>query len=213
MDLPPPTAPPGDAYFLKMGDGYLAISQAFPLDKTGLDHYSVGGDDYNQAKLAANLRDHGMTAELQSRDVWVPDPDSNYLQLRNPGGWARQTAKPYSAFVRTGPSLSPLSIGQIGIRCSDLARAADFYGRLFGTEIASTASSRSRSFSTGNSVLALIPAPSGPALVHMRIVVKDFTVDEAMRVLRERKIDATAVSGSVRIADPDGIGIEITAES
>ena len=126
----------------------------------------------------------------------VPDPDGNYLQLRDPGGWARQAAKPYSGFVRTGPSLSPLSIGQIGIRCSDLARAADFYGRLFGTEIASAASSRSRFFSMCNSVLALIPASSGPALEHMRIAVKDFTVDEAMRVLRERKIDATAVSGS-----------------
>lgn len=208
-----PTAQPGEAFFLKFGEGYLAISQASPGDTLDLDHYSVSSDEYDQAKLMADLRANGMTGKVQSRDIWVPDPDGNYLQLRSPGGWARQTATPYSGFVRVGPAFSPLSMRRIGIRCTDLARAGDFYVRLFGTEIASAASSGSRSFAMGDCVLTLVAAPSGPALNHIRIAVKDFTVDETMRVLRERKIDAKVISGSVHIDDPDGIAIEIAAGS
>jgi hypothetical protein len=66
----------------------------------------------------------------------------------------------------------------------------------------------------GNSVLTLIAAPSGRVLNNIRIAVKDFTIDETMRVLRGRKIDPEAVStSSVRVADPDGIPIEIVAGS
>lgn len=140
------------------------------------------------------------------------------MQLRPPGGRARQTATPYQGTARIGPALSPLSIGRIGIRIADLARAGDFYGRLFGAEIASAASGRSRAIGLGDSVLELISAPanSGPkscALEYMRIAVKDFSVETTTRVLLERgiKIDDGPASGSVRISDPDGLPIELAA--
>src|SRR6202163_18242 len=53
-----PTSPPSEGYFLKFGDGYLAISQAFPPDRPDLDHYSLGIRDYEKAKLAAKLQDN-----------------------------------------------------------------------------------------------------------------------------------------------------------
>ena len=87
-----PAAQPGEAFFLKFGAGYLAISQASPGDTLDMDHYSVGSDEYVQAKLMTDLRDTGMSGEVQSRDVWVPDPDGNYLQLRKPG--AARRARP-----------------------------------------------------------------------------------------------------------------------
>jgi catechol 2,3-dioxygenase-like lactoylglutathione lyase family enzyme len=68
-------------------------------------------------------------------------------------------------------------------------------------------------------VLELISAPanSGPAtgrgLDHIRVAVKDFNAESVRRVLRERGIpaqDGTA-PGSVRIADPDGMPIELAA--
>src|SRR5205814_1361430 len=104
---------------------------------------------------------------------------------------------------------SPLSISRIGIHCADLARGGDFYRRLFGTEVASAASSRSRAFGVGDAVVELVAAPakSDPAaargLDHIRIAVKDFSVDAVTRVLRDRgiKIDDKAAPGSVRIAD------------
>src|SRR5262249_59522858 len=37
-----PTSPPSEGFFLKFGDGYLAISQAFAPGRPDLDHYSVG---------------------------------------------------------------------------------------------------------------------------------------------------------------------------
>src|SRR6266851_4515570 len=43
-----PTSPPSEGFFLKFGDGYLAISQAFAPDTPGLDHYSVGLRDYEK---------------------------------------------------------------------------------------------------------------------------------------------------------------------
>ena len=215
-----PNSPPSDGFFLKFGDGYLAISQAFPPDKPDLDHYSLGIRDYEKAKLAAKLQANGIAVPPRSStDVWISDPDGALMQLRPPGGWARQTATPYQGPARVGPALSPLSMSRIGIHCADLAHAGDFYGRLFGTEITSAASGRSRAFGIGNSVLELISASanSGPAagrgLNHIQIAVKDFTVESATRVLRERgiKMDDKAAPGSVRITDPDGIPIELAA--
>ena len=108
-------------------------------------------------------------------------------------------------------------MSRIGKRTADLARAGNFYGRLFGTEIASAASSRSRAFGIGDSVLELVLAPvnsgaaAGRGLDHIRIAVKDFFVETAARVLRERgiKTDDGATPASVRIFDPDGIPIEL----
>src|SRR5262249_39182655 len=123
-----PTSPPSEGFFLKFGDGYLAISQAFAPDKPDLDHYSLGIHNYDKAKLAAKLQDGSFAAlPRSSNDLWVSDLDGALMQLRPPGGWARQTAAPYQGAPRVGPALSPLSIGRIGIRIADLAQAGDFY--------------------------------------------------------------------------------------
>jgi catechol 2,3-dioxygenase-like lactoylglutathione lyase family enzyme len=211
-----PDVPPSEGYFLKFGDGYLAISQAFPPDRPDLDHYSLGIRDYEKAKVAARLQDNGISVPPRSSgDVWIGDLDGALMQLRQPGGWARQTAKPYQAPARVGPALSPLSMSRIAIRCADLAHAGDFYSRLFGTEIASAASSRSRAFGVGDAELELISAPagSGRGLDHIRIAIKDSNAESIRRVLRERGIAAEngATPGSVRVADPDGIPIELAA--
>jgi catechol 2,3-dioxygenase-like lactoylglutathione lyase family enzyme len=212
-----PTSPPSEGFFLKFGGGYLAISQAFAPDRPDLDHYSVGLRDYEKTRLTARLQDSGIAVPPRSStDVWIADLDGALMQLRQPGGWARQTAMPYQGPARIGPALLPLSISRIGLPSANLGRAGDFYGRLFGTEIASAASGRSRAFSLGDSVLELTTAPaalgpSGRGLGYIRIAVRDF--ETATRVLRERrvKIDAGAAPGIVRISDPDGLPIELAA--
>jgi catechol 2,3-dioxygenase-like lactoylglutathione lyase family enzyme len=217
-----PNSPPSEGFFLKFGEGYLAISQAFAPDKPGLDHYSLGLRDYDKAKLAEKMQAGGVTPlQRSSTDLWVADPDGALMQLRQPGGWARQTATPYQPPARVGPALSPLSMSRIAIPSADLARTGGFYGKLFGTEIATAASPRSRAFSVGDAVLEVVApaansgAAAGRGLDHIRIAVKDFNAATAMRVLRERGIaaDDKAVPGSVRISDPDGLPIELAAAS
>src|SRR5262245_34198828 len=73
-----PNLPPGEAIFLKMGEGYLVISSAFAPDTPGLDHYSVGVRNYEQAKLAAKLKDNGSAAEARSADVWARYPEGTF---------------------------------------------------------------------------------------------------------------------------------------
>jgi hypothetical protein len=91
-----PTSPPSEGFFLKFGDGYLAISQAFAPDKPDLDHYSLGIRDYDKAKLTTKLQEGGIAVlQRSSTDLWVSDPDGALMQLRPTGGWARQTAPPY----------------------------------------------------------------------------------------------------------------------
>src|SRR5262245_31659406 len=55
-----PGSPPGEGFFIRFGDGYLAISQAFSPDVPGLDHYSLGLRDYDKAKFEVRLRDNGI---------------------------------------------------------------------------------------------------------------------------------------------------------
>jgi catechol 2,3-dioxygenase-like lactoylglutathione lyase family enzyme len=211
-----PNSPPSEGFFLKFGEGYLAISQAFSPDVPGLDHYSLGIRDYDKAKIVAKLQDGGMAAlQRPSNDLWVADLDGSLMQLRPTGGWARQTATPYQAPPRVGPALSPLSMSRIGLPTTDLAREADFYRRLFGTEVASADATRSRAFDVGDAVIELLAAPRASArgLDFIRIAVKDFSVEGATRVLRERGIrpDDKAAPGTVRFADPDGLPFELAA--
>jgi catechol 2,3-dioxygenase-like lactoylglutathione lyase family enzyme len=216
-----PNSPPSEGYFLKFGEGYLAISQAFAPDRPGLDHYSLGLRDYDKARLTAKFQESGIAVPPRSGgDLWVADPDGALMQLRPPGGWARQTATPYQPPARVGPSLSPLSMSRIGLPCASLARTGDFYRRLFGTEVSSPAADRSRTFGLGDSVLELVPASAnegagGRNLDHIRIAVKDFSVDRVSDVLRTRgiKMDDKAASGTVRFADPDGLPIVLAAAS
>jgi catechol 2,3-dioxygenase-like lactoylglutathione lyase family enzyme len=206
-----PNSPPGEGFFLKFGDGYLVISPTFGQEMPGLDHYSLGLRDYVKATLETKLKDNGTPALARSGgDVWLADLDGSLMQLRQPGGWARQTATPYQPPPRVGPALSPLSISRIGIKSADLARAGDFYRRLFGAEMASAASTGSRAFSVGDSVVELVAAP-GRGLDHIRIAIKDFAVESATRVLRERGIEASVAAGAVRITDPDGMRVELAA--
>jgi catechol 2,3-dioxygenase-like lactoylglutathione lyase family enzyme len=214
-----PTSPPSEGFFLKFGDGYLAISQAFAPDGPDLDHYSVGLRDYEKTRLTARLQDNGIAVPPRSStDVWLADLDGALMQLRQPGGWARQTATPYQGPARVGPALSPLSMSRIGLRSAGVGRAGDFYGRLFGSEIASAASGRSRAFGLGDSVLELISVPTNSGstkrgLDYIRVAVKDFSVETATRILRERgiKTDDGAAPGGLRISDPDGLTIELAA--
>jgi catechol 2,3-dioxygenase-like lactoylglutathione lyase family enzyme len=214
-----PASPPSEGFFLKFGDGYLAISQAFAPDRPDLDHYSIGLRDYDKARLTRRLQDSDIAVPPRSStDVWVADLDGALMQLRQPGGWARQTAKPYQGPPRVGPALSPLSISRIGLHSADLGHAGDFYARLFGTEIASSVPARSRVFGLGDSVLELTSAPAnaGPAIRRLgfiRVAVKDFSVETATRVLRERGLNVGdgAAAGSLRVSDPDGLPIEIAA--
>ena len=185
----------------------------------GLDHYSLGLRDYDKAKLEQKLRENGIAAPPRpGADLWLSDVDGNLMQLRPPGGWARQTATPYTP-VRVGPALSPLSMSRIALLCVDVARAGDYYSRLFGTEIVSAASSRSRVFSVGDSILELISASpnsvptSRRGMDHLRIAIRDFNAETVGRILRERGIAASAIPGAVRISDPDGIQIELAAAS
>ena len=108
----------------------------------------------------------------------------------------------------------PLAMARIGIRTTDLRRAGDFYGRLYGTEGASAASGRSRLFGLGDSALELIPASgnAGPGIDYIRVAIKDFNPATVKRVLGERGIDMNEKPGLVRITDPDGIGIELAAQ-
>jgi hypothetical protein len=160
-----PNLPTTERFFLRFGDGYLVISQAYAPDPAGLDHYSLGLRDYDKAKLTAKLQDNGTPAEARPSsespgDVWLSDRDGTAMQLRPYGGWTRQTATPYPPPARIGPAFFPLAISRIVLQTADLARAGDFYLRLFGAEITSARSSRSRAFSLGDCVLELVSLPA-----------------------------------------------------
>ena len=159
----------------------------------------------------------GFSPDVRGVDIWARDPDDAYIQLRAPGGWARQSAAPYQGPARAGPALTPLSMSRLALQSADLARAGDFYARLFGTEVGSTASSRSRAFTIGDAVVALVAVPvsaTPPARLgmdHIRIAVKDFNAEMVGQILREQGIAGTADAGALRITDPDGIRIELAA--
>src|SRR6202008_770382 len=95
-----------------------------------------------------------------------------------------------------GPLFSPLRISRLTLRTAALDRAGNFYRRLFGAEITSPSAYRSRAFPVGDPVLKLFsppePLPLDVGLDPIRIAVKDYTIDDAARILRERGIEISA---------------------
>ena len=166
----PANSPPSEGYFIKFGDGYLAISQAFAPDTPGLDHYSLGLRDYDKAKMAAKMQAGGIAVlPRSSNDLWVADLDGGMMQLRPPGGWARQTATPYRGRPVSGLRVAAVDEPFRHAECGSGLSPVTSYRRLFGTEIASAASSGSRGvLGIGDSVLELdfglrrIPSKSRP---------------------------------------------------
>jgi hypothetical protein len=68
-------------------------------------------------------------------------------------------------------------------------------------------------FGLGDSALDLISTArnSSPGFDYIRIVIKDFNAETIKRALRERGIAMNEEPGLLRITDPDGIGVELTA--
>lgn len=219
-NIPPnPTSPAAESWYLMLGLHFLSISPTFPNLNLGpgLDHISPALHDYQPAAATAKLKERGM--EVQSGGgVWIHDPDGFLYQLRDDrkGGPARPPgqAKPKAGDTQAPASapFTPVGIGELRLRVSDMNKSAAFYEGVFGVAAGKPDAHGLRRFRFGDSGLALTSAQSSGAgtLERMAIAVKGFSAGSARRTLRGRHIDLVGSDGEVIVADPDGIRVQLT---
>src|SRR5262249_41213114 len=139
------------------------------------------------------------------------------VQLRSPGGWARLSTNrggvPAVGFAASG-ALSVIEVKRIALRGGNLARSADFYARLFGTETRTQDRSASRDFAIGDGAFSIAQSTSpgnDEVLDFIEFGVKAFAPNVVRQTLRERGIisENGANARQLRINDPDGLAIRL----
>jgi catechol 2,3-dioxygenase-like lactoylglutathione lyase family enzyme len=200
----------GNKRYLKVGGSYLAFEPATGSAVAGqVDHVSVAVNQMDMAALHKELEQRGVRYQdyPSGRDTAVLDPDGARLQLSPKGGWSFLTPPGFSPEVVQAtepPIFDAGGVSSVTIRCSDIAKALEFYRKVFGQEPRDSGAD-----------LLLVPAQPGerPGVSEIAIVVKVLKEADAVRQLTNigAKVIASRPNGSgagyVSFSDPDGLRI------
>ncbi len=146
--------------------------------------------------------------------AFVTDPDGSSVQI-----WADQSWKGLSnAAPEAGPKqdalFHPRGMHHVAIQVNDMARATEFYRKLFGEPGVGQGDPPQPTFQAGETrILLYNPAPGKPAKIdHFSVLVDNFDAPSAVKVVKE--LGATAElsrQGTLNeFFDPDGIRLQVT---
>ena len=215
-----PGSVPSPHYWVRLGEGYLALSLASPENgPPAFDHPCItfaGIDSDSMARKLSRLNrrfERPATYEI-STDFWAGDPAGNLIQIdANPEGYWRRLdalggAVPAEEIgaIREEPVFRTLRIDQLALRAIDLEASSDYYRRLLGSEAARDSGS---DFRLGASTLTLEPASAEEFFV---LAIADFDRSRVAQTLRELGIDGVVErpeANTVELRDPDGLKLQI----
>jgi catechol 2,3-dioxygenase-like lactoylglutathione lyase family enzyme len=131
---------------------------------------------------------------------------------------ADQSWKLNNAAPEPGPKqealFHPRGMHHLSIQVTDMARALDFYGKLFGEQVPGAGNPPQPTFMAGETRIVLYnPAPNKPARIdHFSVLVDSFDAPAAVKVLKELGARAELSREGIlnEFFDPDGIRLQVT---
>jgi len=208
-----PDSPSGVLWFVKLGEGNLAISPTGPRLRPGIDHFcfAIAGFDGEAMKSQLIGLNH-QYPNAPSNNLWVKDPVGNIIQLnggatgsRVPGAGVGGVLVEPPGGVPRRPAFQATRISRLTLAVANLEPAASYYRKLIGEQAEMAQKGR---FRVGPAEFVLGPASGGESF---RVAVAGFDPAAAVRTLQGLGVAAevTQDRSAVSFRDPDGIRVEI----
>ena len=200
--------------YLRLGPCYMAIAPAAAGEAKRIDHVGIGIENFNAPSLKSALEKVGLKVRESNVGLFVTDPDGTSVQL-----WADQSWKQLSNVApEAGPKQEALfrsrGMHHLAIQVNDMARATEFYRKLFGEPAAGQGNPPQPTFQAGETrVLLYNPAPNKPAKIdHFSVLVDNFDAPAATKVVQALGAKAAlSKQGTLNeFFDPDGIRLQVT---
>jgi catechol 2,3-dioxygenase-like lactoylglutathione lyase family enzyme len=200
--------------YLRLGPCYMAIAPATAGEVKRIDHFSIGIENFDAAAMKSSLEKPGLKVRESNVGLFVTDPDGTSVQI-----WADQSWKQLSnAAPEAGPKqdalFGPRGMHHLAIQVNDMARATEFYRKLFGEPAAGQGNPPQPAFQAGETrILLYNPAPGKTAKIdHFSVLVDNFDAPSAVKVVKALGANAElSRQGTLNeFFDPDGIRLQVT---
>ena len=200
--------------YLRLGPCYLSIAPAPAGEPKRIDHFAIGIENFNAPALKSSIEKAGLQVTGGNDGLFVVDPDGIRVQIVAADSWKQiKNAAPDS-----GPKQEQLfhvrGMHHLGIQVSDMARSAEFYGKLFGKSTPGNGNPPQPTFQAGETrILLYNPAPNKPPKIdHFSALVDNFDAPAALKVVQGLGANAKlSAQGTLNeFFDPDGIRLQVT---
>jgi catechol 2,3-dioxygenase-like lactoylglutathione lyase family enzyme len=200
--------------YLRLGPCYMAIAPAVAGEAKRIDHVGIGIENFDVPGMQSSLEKAGLKVRESNVGLFVTDPDGTSIQI-----WADQSWKQLSnAAPEAGPRqealFHPRGMHHVAIQVNEMARAAEFYRKLFGEPAAWQGNPPQPAFQAGETrILLYNPAPGKPAKIdHFSVLVDNFDAPAAVKAVHALGANAElSRQGTLNeFFDPDGIRLQVT---
>ena len=200
--------------YLQLGPCYMAIAPAAAGEARRIDHIGIGIENFNAPSMKSSLEKAGLQVRESNVGLFLTDPDGTSVQV-----WADQSWKQLSnAAPEAGPKQDALfhsrGMHHVAIQVNDMARATEFYRKLFGQSAEGQGNPPQPTFQAGETrILLYNPAPSKPAKIdHFSVLVDNFDAPAAVKVLKTlgANVELSRQGTLNEFFDPEGIRLQVT---
>lgn len=207
-----PGSKPGELWFVRLGQSFLAISPMSPDEKPGIDHFCFAIEGFNGEAMKSKLAElNRQFPDTSSNNLWAKDPAGHLIQMSAPATSSRVPGAGVGAVLveaaggaKREPAFQATRITQLTLTVPKLEPSAGYYRRLLGEQADKPRKGR---FRVGQSELVLGPAAGGESF---RVGVAGFDPSAAGNKLKSLGVAVDARDkASVSFRDPDGIKVYI----
>jgi catechol 2,3-dioxygenase-like lactoylglutathione lyase family enzyme len=200
--------------YLRVGPCYIAIAPAAAGEAKRIDHIGIGIENFNAASMKSSLEKAGLQVRESNVGLFVTDPDGTSVQIWSDESWKELS----NAAPEAGPKQEALfhsrGMHHVAIQVNDMARATEFYRKLFGEPAVGQGNPPQPTFQAGETrILLYNPAPGKPAKIdHFSVLVDNFDAPSAVKVVKAiGAIAELSRQGTLNeFFDPDGIRLQVT---
>ena len=200
--------------YLRLGPCYMAIAPAAAGEAKRIDHIGIGIENFNPPSLKPALERAGFEVRESNLGLFVKDPDGTSIQIWADQSWKVLANASPEAGVKQEALFRPRGMHHVAIQVGDMARATEFYRKLFGEPEAGQGNPPQPTFIAGETRIVLYnPAPTKPPKIdHFSVLVDNFDAPAATKVVKELGANAAlSRQGTLNeFFDPEGIRLQVT---
>jgi catechol 2,3-dioxygenase-like lactoylglutathione lyase family enzyme len=200
--------------YLRLGPCYMAIAPAAAGEGKRIDHFGLGIENFDAAKMKNALEKAGMKVRESNVGLFVTDPDGVSVQIWSDQSWKLLNNAAPEAGSKQAGLFHSLGMHHLAIQVSDMGRSTEFYKKLLGEPTPGNGNPPQPTFQAGETrILLYNPAADKPPKIdHYSVLVENFDAPAALQVVKGLGANAAlSREGTLNeFFDPDGIRMQVT---